>query len=177
MTTTASPEIVPADASLFRTLWRSIGTTVALIATEYDGKRYAMLATATTSVSMDPPSLLICVNRSASAFEALVARGAFSLGILASEQHDVCVHIGGASAAMRFDRGDWRCHGVLGEGQANGLPWLAEAQATLFCETDQTCDYGTHRIFIARVTGATGIPGDDPLLYCDGRFGRFAELT
>ncbi|APZ50368.1 flavin reductase family protein [Salipiger abyssi] len=167
-------ECGPADAELFRTLWRGFGSSVALIATQYEGARHAMLATAATSVSMDPPSLLICVNRSASAYPALDARGAFSLGILPARHQPICAHIARTPAAERFATGDWRSHRP--DAVAEPLPWLAEAQATLFCQTAQSSDFGTHRIFVARVTGANGCLGDDPLLYCDGRFGRFAAL-
>lgn len=175
LTAAAEADRAPDDAEIFRTLWRGFGSTVALVTTQHEGRRYAMLASAVTSVSMEPPSLLICVNRSASAYPALAARGAFSLGILPSRQHPICAHIARAPSAERFAMGDWRSHqpGEAGE----PLPWLAEAQATLFCKTEQSSDFGTHRIFIARIAGATGCMGDDPLLYCDGRFGRFAELV
>lgn len=175
LTAAAEAERAPDDAEIFRTLWRGFGTTVALVSTQHDGVRHAMLATAVTSVSMAPPSLLICVNRSASAYPALAARGAFSLGILPSRHHPICAHIARAPSAERFALGDWRSH-LPDEGGAP-LPWLAEAQATLFCKTEQSSDFGTHRIFIARVVAATGSLEDDPLLYCDGRFGRFAELA
>jgi len=171
----AARDCGPTDADTFRTLWRGFGCTVAVVATEHEGKRYAMLATAVTSVSMDPPSLLICVNRSASAFPALVARGAFSLGIVSSGHYEICGYLASASSAERFNQGDWRRHKPTG-GPTSGLPWLAETQASLFCENDQTSDYGTHRIIIARVVGAEGCFGNDPLLYCDGRFGHFVEI-
>ncbi|MEQ3625842.1 MAG: flavin reductase family protein [Celeribacter sp.] len=172
----AALECGPADAEIFRTLWRGFGSSVALVATEYQGQRHAMLATAATSVSMEPPSLLICVNRSASAFAALDARGAFSLGILPSAHQGIGAHIAKSASAQRFERGEWREYASVPGDTTGGLPWLAEAQATLFCETEQTCDYGTHRILVAQVTGAAGCLGDDPLLYCNGRFGRFVEV-
>lgn len=170
-------ELLPGTAETFRRLWRGFGSAVALIATEHQGARQAMLATAVTSVSMEPPSLLICVNRSASAYGTLGARRAFSLGVLPSTAHGIGAAIGHApTSAERFAHGTW--HSLDASDHAgHGLPWLAEAQATLFCVTDTAFDYGTHTIFIARIAGAIGERGDDPLLYCDGRYGRFGAVS
>lgn len=165
------------DAGLFRQAWRGLGSTVALIATEQGGTRHAMLATAVTSVSMEPPSLLVCINRTASGHAALRARGAFSLGILAAGQHEIGLGIGRAAAADRFGFGTWQSHVAPGS-DLDGLPRLAEAQATLFCRTDQITDYGSHAILIALVEAVVEDGGArDPLLYCDGRYGRFGGFA
>ncbi|MCR8550539.1 flavin reductase family protein [Salipiger sp. P9] len=163
-------------ADLFRQLWRGVGATVALIATEHEGARHAMLATAVTSVSMAPPSLLVCVNRDASAFAALEARGAFSLGILPAAQHGTGAAIARAPGAERFDHGTWQTLDAP-ERRSHGLPWLAETEATLFCTVDTHFDHGTHCLFIATIETAIGAAPQDPLLYQSGRFGRFAEIA
>ncbi len=163
----------PGDAETFREVWRGFGSTVAVIATEQGGARHAMLATAVSSVSMDPPSLLVCINRTASAHEALRGRGAFSLGLMAAPHRSLVAAIAEAPSATRFAHGTWRR--LAGADAAiAGLPWLEEAQATVFCAIDASHDYGTHSVLIARVAGAIGERGSDPLLYCDGGYGRFA---
>ncbi|NTJ11584.1 flavin reductase family protein [Rhizobium lusitanum] len=176
MTNGVGAEVVAADAAVFRNLWRSFGAAVALVATEYDGNRHSMLATATTSVSMDPPSLLVCVNRSASAYEALKAKGAFSLGIMPSASHGIGVAIAAAASAERFAHGNWQQLSGTGD-ITDGLPWLEETQATLFCAVGTAVEYGTHTIFVANVLHATGSRSGDPLLYCDGRYGRFNAIA
>lgn len=163
---------VKTDAAGFRKIWRGFGSTIALVATEHHGHRHAMLATAVTSVSMDPPSLLVCVNRVASAHASLSQRGAFSLGLLPAEAHELGRHLAGASGAERFSRGAWVALAASGEA-TDGLPYLEEAQATLFCAIDATLDYGTHTIFVARVERVTEAGPSDPLLYCEGQYGRF----
>lgn len=170
------PAVEAGDAEVFKRLWRGFGSTVAVVATELNGERFAMLATAATSVSMDPPSLLVCVNRSASAHAAITARGAFSLGILPAEHHAIGTAIARASSTDRFAHGSWQS---LDEqnAQTKGLPWLRETQATLFCVTDTSFEYGTHTLFIARVIQAIGACGDNPLMYCDGRFGGFQGIA
>lgn len=171
---TAPAAEAPEIANQFRQIWRGFGSAVALIATELDGQRHSMVATAATSVSMDPPSLLICVNRNASSYAALKARGAFSLGLLPSTHHSIGGAIARASSAERFQIGTWRTHTAAGA--TNNLPWLEESAASLFCVTDQAMDYGTHTIFVARVVDLCGVMNPDPLLYCDGRYGRFEGL-
>jgi flavin reductase (DIM6/NTAB) family NADH-FMN oxidoreductase RutF len=51
-----------------------------------------------------------------------------------------------------------------------GLPYLTDAQANLFCEIDRISDYGTHTIFIGRVSSAVVHADVDPLLYQDGKY-------
>lgn len=166
------PAVKPADAEAFRAIWRGFGSTVALISTAEAGVRHAMLATAVTSVSMAPASLLICVNRSASAWPALAARGAFALSLMPAARADLAQAIATAASAARFEEGHWAWHQPE---SGTPLPWLTEAQATLFCETEASFDHGTHRMFIARVVSATAAEAAaDPLLYCAGRYGRFS---
>ena len=169
----APPALRPGDAETFRQLWRGFSSTVALVATEHGARRHAMLATAVSSVSMEPPSLLVCVNRTASAHDDLRERGAFSLGIMASENRHLAAAIAGAPSAARFAHGSWQRLRAPDQ-PIDGLPWLADAQATLFCAIDTSVDYGTHAILIVRVAGAIGAGDADPLLYCDGTYGRFS---
>lgn len=165
-----------ADADAFRKVWRGFGSTVTIIATEHQGQRHAMLATAVTSVSMDPPSLLICVNRSASAYQAIVERGVFSLGLLPVEAREFSSHVARETGANRFSHGDWQS--LSGEdGSMNDLPYLAEAQSTVFCQIDKLFDYGTHTIVVARVARVRNTNISNPLLYCEGKYGVFTGLN
>lgn len=172
----SAPDPAATAREAFRLAWRGFGSAVALIATEAEGQRHAMLATAVTSVSMDPPLLLICINRDSGAYEALVRRGAFTLGILGTRSHAVGRHVAATRGEARFARGDWRALRSPDAG-LDGLPHVAEAQATLACRVETRHDHGTHSIFIARVEEVTPPRESDPLLYCEGRFGRFAGIA
>ncbi|MBK3420607.1 flavin reductase, partial [Methylobacterium ajmalii] len=86
---------------------------------------------------------------------------------------DLAAAIAQAPSAARFDHGTWRA--LRADSEAiEGLPWLEEADATLFCAIDVCHDYGTHAVLIARIAGAVGACPGDPLLYRDGGYGRFA---
>lgn len=174
MPASATSETIVTDGGedAVRNVWRGMGSTVALVATEIDGRRAAMLATAMTSVAMDPPSLLVCLNRSASAHALVEARASFSVGLLSAASRDLGAHLASASGAERFERGDWRTLEAPGEAM-DGLPWLGEAQSTLFCRIDRALPYGTHTIFIATIDKVFDTGRRDPLLYCEGRWGSF----
>ena len=68
----------------------------------------------------------------------------------------------------RFASGDWRS-------DADGMPYLANAQANLFCQKEQEINYGSHTIFIGRVLRAQARDDVSPLIYRDGRYGAVAE--
>ena len=59
----------------------------------------------------------------------------------------------------------------------DGLPWLLDAQSTLFCCVDNHHDYGTHTIFIAKIRSVHETRKSDPLLYCEGHYGLFEKLA
>lgn len=171
-----SDRFLPGTADAFRTMCRGIGATVALVATEYLGQRHLMVATSTCSVSFDPPSLLICVNTAASSYKAVLARGAFSLAILPASADDIGRHVSQLPAEQRFARGNWNSVSDV-DPVLDGLPWLADAQSTAFCRVEQRFDYGTHSVFIGRVSSLMlGPTARDPLMYCQGKFGRFEPV-
>lgn len=162
-------------AERFRTAWRGMGSTVAVVAAEKDGRRQAMLATSVASVSLDPPSLLVCVNRNASMYATLAARGAFSLSLLAARQEPLAHHLAKHSGEARFIEGDWQVH-RSGDPCIDGLPWLCGALASVFCRIEDSLDYGTHRIHVGRVLAVSGDGTCDPLLHGGGRFGQFRAV-
>ena len=122
-----------------------------------------MTATAVNAMSMQPPSMIVCVNRSA-AFHAAISRaGSFAINILHRNQVEISTGCGGkARGEDRFGYGAW--------GEESGVPVLTDAQARVVCAKEAEFDYGSHTIFIGRVT-SIGIHGEvDPLIYVDGKY-------
>ncbi len=148
---------------------RRLAKAVVVITTVRDGQRHAMAATAVSELSMDPPSLLICVNRSASLHPVLATGASFCVNILETGQMDVSRACSGArKGEARFELGTWK-------NSATGVPWLAGAQASFECECERIVDYGTHSIFIGLVVDAT-VHGDvNPLVYVDGGYVTIGE--
>ena len=122
-----------------------------------------MTATAVSAMSMQPPSMLVCVNRS-STFHAAISRAdTFAINILNRSQVQISMGCGGkARGEDRFHSAAWK--------EENGVPVLPDAQARIVCAKQDRFDYGSHTIFVGRVT-SVGVHGAvDPLIYVDGHY-------
>ena len=144
---------------------RRLVASVTLVTTASGNENYGMTATAVTSLSTTPPSLLICVNRSASIHPVLRSGQEFCINIL-NEQHKTLsmAFSGDKDRAERFSSGKW---GVT----ETGTPVLEDATANIFCRVAKLVDYGTHSIVIGDVTGCH-VPKSSrsSLLYGEGCF-------
>ena len=149
----------------FRQAMRGVAGTAHLItAAGADGAWFGMAATAVTSVSMDPPSLLVCVNREASTRTPIDESGAFCVNVLADGHQDHCSRFGRPDARhSRFTHGEWLSQ--------DGLPYLADAQAAIFCDVAQRISHGTHIVFIGDVRDIVLTRETfNPLVYLDRSF-------
>ena len=142
---------------------RRLASAVAVVTCRDGQARHAMTATAVNAMSMQPPSMIVCVNR-ASAFHAALSRaGSFAINILHRGQVQISMGCGGKV------RGEDRFHSVAWD-EENGVPVLPDAQARIVCAKQDRFDYGSHTIFLGRVT-SVGIHGAvDPLIYVDGHY-------
>ena len=142
---------------------RRLASAVAVVTCRDGETRHAMTATAVNAMSMQPPSMIVCVNRS-TAFHAAISRaGNFAINILHRRQEQISVGCGGkAHGEDRFGLGGWS--------EEDGAPVLVDAQARIVCAKEARFDYGSHTIFIGRVT-SVGVHGEvDPLIYVDGHY-------
>jgi flavin reductase (DIM6/NTAB) family NADH-FMN oxidoreductase RutF len=125
-----------------------------------------MSATAFCEVSMEPPSLLISVNKSASISPVLLRGAPFAVNILQCGLEDLANRCAGAvKGEERFATHDWKT-------SEEGVPFLADSQASLVCQNDTNLDYGTHVIFVGRVLEVFGNGQRNPLIYVDGRYAQ-----
>ena len=94
----------------FKAGMRQLAASVTVITAAHDGTKDGLTATATCSVSADPPQLLICVNQLASAYGLIRDAGSFGVNILAREQEDIALRFAGMDDTERGDRfglGTW----------------------------------------------------------------------
>ena len=153
----------------FRSAMRRFTSTVTVITTGQDGQRHGMTATAVSSVSMDPPSLLVCVNRSGRLFELLESCERFCVNVLHSEHVAVSRVFAEPNSAERFTYGDWQT-------SAHGIPYLADAQVTVFCAKSLAVPYGSHCVFFGNVEDIKLRDDVAPLLYQNGSYGVCESL-
>jgi flavin reductase len=154
----------PLESGPFLAAMRRFATTVSIVTCAHGGSRFGMSATAITSLSAEPPSLLVCVNKSAATHRVMSRGGRFCVNVLRSVHAELSQAFSGKlKGEDRFGLGNW-------DRTEDGLPFLKDAQANLFCEIVRVVDYETHTIFIAHVYSAIAQEDVDPLLYQDGRY-------
>lgn len=147
----------------FRTAMRNIASAVYLITARGADGDAGMTATAACSLSFDPFSVLICVNRSASFFQTLEETGQFVLNVLSRDDAAIAQAFGSpAGRAERFGQGQWY--------DLHNMPALGSSLSSLACRVADSKDFGTHRIFMGEVMEVHNRDGLDALLYGQGAF-------
>lgn len=156
-----APTAVP-DA-VFRDVIGRFASGVTVITTAVGGTDFGTTASAVSSLSMDPPMLLVCLNRTSDTRSAILEAGTFGVNILAEHQGQI------ATQFARKGQDKFREVGI--DHGRTGVPLVRDALAHIECEVEETATGGTHTVFLARVKEASGREGA-PLTYFRGRFGR-----
>ncbi len=141
-----------------------LGASVTVV-TSHDGSRkYAMTATAVTSLTLNPPALLVCVNQINGLHHALTGGHGFCVNILYDDQQDVSdICAGQEKGEDKFNLGDWQAG-------YDRIPYLEDAQASIFCDLDDAHVYGSHSIFIGKVKRIITREEISPLMFLAGKY-------
>lgn len=161
------------DSALFRQGMQRLGASVTVITTAVEGAFHGMTATAVCSVSTDPPSLLICVNRDAGLHDPIRRARCFCVNILGSGQVDLAARFSSNDEAVRRDR----FAGIDVDLLKTGAPAIRESLAQFDCDVIKEMECKTHTIFFGmvkalRVAEAEGTP----LVYMGRRYGLVVPL-
>ena len=154
------------DGANFRLAMREFATGVAIVAAGEGEARNGCTATAVTSLSIAPPSLIVCLNRRTTTLTTIRAAGAFSVNFLAAEHKELAERfagMSGANGAARFEGGEW-------EPLVTGAPVLAGALAALDCRVDEILERYTHAIVIGAVVGVRLTTSPAALLHWRSQF-------
>jgi flavin reductase (DIM6/NTAB) family NADH-FMN oxidoreductase RutF len=156
------------DPISFREAVGHFTTGVAVVTTQHDGARFGVTASAVSSLSVDPPMLLVCLNRRLATRDAVVRSRRFAVNILAEDQ---------AALALQFATpAPDKFAGVpVVEGE-HGVPLLQDALAHLQCTVVDPVDAATHTVVLAEARIAR-IGEGAPLAYFRGAFGRFQHAA
>jgi len=148
----------------FRATMRKFPATVTVV-TACDGTRdHGMTVTAVTSVSMEPPALMVCLNNRSLLHDMLNSQPKFAVNVLATEHSAVSDAFSGkVEPEERFATGGW----VRSEA---GMMTLPAAHAEVICDRAAAVPFGTHTIFIGQVVHARVEEATRPLLYADARY-------
>jgi flavin reductase (DIM6/NTAB) family NADH-FMN oxidoreductase RutF len=138
---------------------------VTLITTLWNGERGGLTATAVCSVSAEPPQLLACVNKTASAHDLIVQSGIFCVNLLATQHIKLAGRFSGQDSIdgdARFNDGVWRQ-------MTTGAPVLPDALASFDCRAVRHIEASSHTIFIGAIVDVA-VSGGQPLIHADGGF-------
>ena len=148
----------------FRMAMRRVASTVNVISICVDGQPLGITATAMSPISMDPPSLLVCINRAAAVHAQMEDVTHFGVNVLHRDQEEIArMFADRTRQGQRFLRG-W-------ENDCKRPPRLLDAQAAILCRRIDHHQFGTHSIFIGVVEEVAAREDVHPLVYLDGRYG------
>jgi flavin reductase (DIM6/NTAB) family NADH-FMN oxidoreductase RutF len=154
------------EPSEFRRILGHWVTGVAVVAARSTaGKLCGLTANAVTSVSLDPPLVLACIEKSADSHDCIREGGAFSINVLASDQERLARRFAAWDIPEKFE-------GIAHMAGVTGAPILEDALAWVECRVHAEHTAGDHTIFIGEVVGGDAREGT-PLLYYRGGYGRF----
>jgi len=150
----------------FRLAMRQLASTVSIITTKAGTDQRGLTATAVCSLSLTPPSMLVCVNRLSLVHKTMLAAGCFCVNILAETQAEIATRFAGKSGAVDEDRFAPYHWTQL----ATAAPALDGAVANLDCITASVSHTQSHSIFIGHVQSIRCNPDLSPLLHHDRHF-------
>lgn len=166
--------LAPVSAEGFRDGMRRLAAGVTIVTTGTGGERRGMAVTAVCSLAADPPSLLVCINRTAEAYDIISRTGRLCVNVLSAggaRLSDRFAARDGVRGLPRFEEGDW-FH------PDGGPPWLGSALAAFDCAVEREIAHGSHTVFFCRVTGLRVADGAvRPLLYVDRSYGVPAPMN
>lgn len=148
----------------FRNALSTFASGVTVVTTkDEDGTLYGLTVSAFCSVSLEPPLILVSIEKSARCHDVFAETGRFAVNILAEDQQDVSERF-----ATQLEN---KFEGLEHSHSQSGMPLLNGCVAVLDCRVEHAYEGGDHTIFVALVE-ETEVSGGSPLLYAEGRYGR-----
>jgi flavin reductase (DIM6/NTAB) family NADH-FMN oxidoreductase RutF len=154
------------SADSFRSAMRSLVGGVSIITVGRGNDLSGMTVTSVSSLTVEPATLIVCVNRQSSSWPLLQKHGVFGVSILSSECVDVAERFSGVGklkGVERFAGSEWIS-------LASGVPLLASALAAFDCEIEHVVERHSHAIVIGRVLDLRVSPGETALAYWQGKY-------
>ena len=156
-------DVAPDD---FRDAMRHLAGGVSVITVGRGKDITGMTVTSVSSLSVDPPSLIVSINRASSSWPLLKHHGVFGVNILTADQLEIAERFtgkGGLKGAERFAGAEW----ITG---ASGVPLLAGALAAIDCEVEDIVERHSHAVVIGRVRDMRLSSRTAALAYWQGQY-------
>lgn len=170
MTVALSPtEVGSFDVAALKRAMRTLAGGVSVITVGSGDDRTGATVTSATSLSMEPPTMVVALNLASSTWPVIRRHGHFAVNILSADQQPIADRFagrGGLKGPDRYEGADWIT-------LVTGAPILVGALAAVDCELEEAIERHSHAIVLGRVRAVTVAEGTS-LVYADGRYGRFA---
>ncbi|WP_262696280.1 flavin reductase family protein [Kordiimonas aquimaris] len=162
------------SADEFKKGMRRLAGAVNIVTTTDGSVKAGLTATAVTSLSAEPPRILVCVNRAGVTYETIIRGRTLGVSILSMQHKELAMQFAGMtnlSETDRFEKGAWMT-------DVTGAPLLKNALASFDCDVEDTMNVGSHCIVIGniRAVHTSGDAEASPLCYADGTWTTLSPL-
>ena len=146
---------------------RNLAYPVCVVSNIEKGECNAITVSSMTSLSIDPASLLVCINKSANIHKTIKKDNFLYVNLLSSLQEEISTICSTSDTNVgRFDNDLWSY-------DRDGAPFLEDSQAIIKCKIEEDIEYATHSILILSIFEVTlNSEKPDPLLYCNGQYSK-----
>ena len=142
---------------------REVTSTVNIVSSQYQNVKHAMTASSVVSLSLDPPSMLISVNKDAAIHDNLGKERFFCINVLAKDQVDLANLCSSKDDEdSRFNSEEWSFY--------ENIPYNKGASANIFCRCFNSFTHTTHTVFFGEVVKVINNNIKDPLMYGKGKY-------
>jgi flavin reductase (DIM6/NTAB) family NADH-FMN oxidoreductase RutF len=152
----------------FRSVVTQLARGVSVVTCALDGQPYGATVSAFESLSMDPPMMLVSLNRHSGLLQIIMQARRFRINVLSAGQQEIAARFASKLSPDRFIGRGWKYD--------DGLPLLFDAQAWITCALAEVLDGGDHVILLGYVKNAAAQPRS-PLVHCDRTYGTYAPAT
>ena len=145
---------------------RHLAYPVSIVSTQLKEAKLAITVSSVTSVSVSPPSLLVCINKESTMAATIEIGSLLNISFLNPAQIAI------ASVCSSKDKVNERFEYTQWSEDENKTPYLEESEAVVFCKVANLIEHATHKIIILAVTDVSANSGDNPnpLLYCNRNY-------
>ncbi|NHZ70893.1 MAG: flavin reductase [Proteobacteria bacterium] len=159
------------DADTFKNTMATVAATVTVVTSYAAEEPIGITVSAFTSVSVDPPIVLVCIDKASGSLAPFLAAAGFTVNFLPESAANLAMTFA-TRGADKFGSGDWTAPTVVGAG-----PLLNDSYGVLECLTIDRTEMGDHWVLYGRVdAGGVTNPDASPLLYVKRTFARLEEI-
>ncbi|MCZ2126236.1 MAG: flavin reductase family protein [Anaerolineales bacterium] len=159
------------EADDLRSAMRAWSAGVTVVTVSHEGEKHGMTVNSFTSISLDPPLIVVSLQQHTRTHELVLKEGTFGVTILSAKQVDVSDLFAGRKPQIED-----RVAAVRTETLVSGAPLIVGGLSWFDCRIRQTYDSGATTLIIAEVLAARAVGAGEPLIYHNREYGRLSKI-